>query len=194
MPSTVTLAESLLLDGFGSGVELDTLALFDSVVSRAVTVAVIVTVAVLSAVERPQRTRHRQIAAPLRGLRIDDAEARVDRIADRDVLSRRRTGVLNGERERDRVPVEHGRAIDRLREREVGEPVRAPAIAGARRVRPAPRHSRGVDDRRRRRIRDRRIDQDRRIRIVPGQRVAARARQRQPVDRAVPAGTARRWR
>lgn len=49
MPRTVTLAESLLFDRFGSGVELDTLALFESVVSRATTVAVIVTVAVLSA-------------------------------------------------------------------------------------------------------------------------------------------------
>ena len=53
MPNTVTLAESLLFDGSGSGVELDTLALFDSVVSRAVTVAVIVIVAVLSAVSVP---------------------------------------------------------------------------------------------------------------------------------------------
>ena len=53
VPNTVTLAESLLLDGFGSGVELDTLALFGSVVSRATTVAVIVTVAVLSAASVP---------------------------------------------------------------------------------------------------------------------------------------------
>ena len=53
MPNTVTLAESLLFDGFGSGVELDTMALFGSVVSRATTVAVIVTVAVLPAVSVP---------------------------------------------------------------------------------------------------------------------------------------------
>ena len=44
---------SLLFDGFGSGVELDTLALFDRVVSRATTVAVIVTVAVLSPASVP---------------------------------------------------------------------------------------------------------------------------------------------
>ena len=53
VPNTVTLAESLLFDGFGSGVELDTLAPFDSVVSRATTVAVIVTVAVLSLASVP---------------------------------------------------------------------------------------------------------------------------------------------
>ena len=63
MPSTVTLAESLLLAGFGSGVELETLAVFVSVVSRAITVAVIVIVAVSSAASVP--SEHETVGSQL---------------------------------------------------------------------------------------------------------------------------------
>jgi hypothetical protein len=53
VPRTLTLAESELFSGSGSGVELDTRALLVSVVSRAITLALIVTVTVELAVTAP---------------------------------------------------------------------------------------------------------------------------------------------
>jgi hypothetical protein len=50
---TITLAEALLLPAFGSGVELETPAVLVSVVSCAITVAVIVIVAVELAASAP---------------------------------------------------------------------------------------------------------------------------------------------
>ena len=108
MPSTVTLAESVLFDGSGSGVELDTLALLVSVVSRAITVAVIVIVTVELAVTVP--SEHETVASQLPWVRLDRDVAvrrRIDRIADGYVLGRRRTRVLNVERVRDRVAARH---------------------------------------------------------------------------------------
>ena len=64
----MTLAEALLLSVFGSGVELETVAVFVSVVLRAITVAVIVIVAVELAAIVPSEHETVVSQLPLAGL------------------------------------------------------------------------------------------------------------------------------
>ena len=63
MASTVDARRGAVVGGFGSGVELETLAVFVSVVSRAITVAVIVIVAVEFAASVP--SEHETVVSQL---------------------------------------------------------------------------------------------------------------------------------